>query len=243
VLPTFERESAQTLGRLERFAIDTDPLVTQLRPAARELSPTLEELRDIAPDLRDLFAELGPLITASRTGFPAAQKVIDDLRPLLAQADPALRELNPILDFIGLYKRELTAFFANSAAATQATPPGSQTHYLRTTNPLNPENLAVYPRRLGTNRSNPYVLPNGFDKLKQGLDTFENRNCGQDVMSPSQVVEGPGSVMPKELLALVKRFAFPADQSQAGAAPPCRLQSKFNTSGEQTQYPHVRVQP
>jgi len=243
VLPTFERESAQTLGRLERFAIDTDPLVTQLRPAARELSPTLEELRDIAPDLRDLFAELGPLITASRTGFPAAQKVIDDLRPLLAQADPALRELNPILDFIGLYKRELTAFFANSAAATQATPPGSQTHYLRTTNPLNPENLAVYPRRLGTNRSNPYVLPNGFDKLKQGLDTFENRNCGRDVMSPSQVVEGPGSVMPKELLALVKRFAFPADQSQAGAAPPCRLQSKFNTSGEQTQYPHVRVQP
>jgi hypothetical protein len=29
-------------------------------------------------------------------------------------------------------------------------------HYLRTTNPLNPENLAVYPRRLGTNRPNAY---------------------------------------------------------------------------------------
>jgi hypothetical protein len=128
-------------------------------------------------------------------------------------------------------------------AATQATPAGSRTHYLRTTNPLNPENLAVYPRRLGTNRSNPYVLPNGFDKLKQGLDTFENRNCGRDVLTASQVVEGPGSVMPKELLELVKRFAFPADESPTGAAPPCRLQPKFPFGGEETQYPHVRPRP
>ena len=41
-LPTFERESRLTLDRLDRFAADTNPLVTQLRPAARELSPTLE---------------------------------------------------------------------------------------------------------------------------------------------------------------------------------------------------------
>ena len=39
-------------------------------------------------------------------------------------------------------------------------------HYLRTTNPLNPENLAVYPTRLPTNRPNPYTLPGHFDKLR-----------------------------------------------------------------------------
>ena len=41
-LPTFARESRQTLDRLDEFAADTNPLVTQLRPAARELSPTLQ---------------------------------------------------------------------------------------------------------------------------------------------------------------------------------------------------------
>ena len=31
-LPTFERESRETIDRLTEFARDTDPLVTQLRP-------------------------------------------------------------------------------------------------------------------------------------------------------------------------------------------------------------------
>src|SRR3954447_26660158 len=39
-LPTFEKESKATFERLDEFAAETDPLITQLRPAARELSPT-----------------------------------------------------------------------------------------------------------------------------------------------------------------------------------------------------------
>ena len=50
--PTFLRETRTTTRRLSRFAEDTDPLVTQLRPAARELSPTLVSLGAVAPDLR-----------------------------------------------------------------------------------------------------------------------------------------------------------------------------------------------
>ena len=40
-LPTFEDESRKTFERLDEFQRETDPLITQLRPAARELSPTL----------------------------------------------------------------------------------------------------------------------------------------------------------------------------------------------------------
>src|SRR5215207_8827089 len=130
-LPTFERESQVTLDRLAEFAQDTDPLVTQLRPAARELSPTLRDLGALSPDLEALLRELGPLITASRTGFPAAERVLEDARPLIAQLDPAMRQLSPIFEFIGLYKPELTAFFANSVTATQAAS-GGGLHYLRT---------------------------------------------------------------------------------------------------------------
>src|SRR3954471_10771765 len=155
-LPTFERESRITLERLTEFADDTDPLVTQLRPAARELSPTLQDLEDIAPDLKNLLEELQPLIDASKTGFPAAEQTLEDARPLIGQLDPATAQLTPALQFLGLYKRELTSFFGNTVAATQAKDPGTGLHYLRTTNPLNSEKLAVYPNRLPTIRTNPY---------------------------------------------------------------------------------------
>jgi phospholipid/cholesterol/gamma-HCH transport system substrate-binding protein len=184
-LPTFEDESKTTLARLTRFSNETDPLVTQLRPAARELSPTLKDLADLAPDLKNLLEQLQPLIDASVKGFPAADKVLEDSRPLIAQLVPATQQLTPMVEFLGTSKRELTSFFANSATATQAKDPASSLHYLRTTNPLNPENLAVYPRRLPTNRPNPYRLPNGFDELKNGLPVYEDRQCNAANTLPS----------------------------------------------------------
>ena len=236
VLPTFSRESGQTLARLEAFADDTNPLITQLRPAARALSPTLEDLRAISPDLRNLFTQLGPLITASRTGLPAGERVIDDLRPLLGQLDPTLRELNPILDFLGLYRRELVSFFANSVGATQARPAGEQTRYLRTTNPLNPENLASYPRRVGTNRSSAYALPGQFDKLRSGLDVFSTESC--DNGTPSRDRTTTNEEITPDLLAKIRRFAFPAGANPS-AGPPCRQQDRFSFGGRSTQFPQV----
>jgi phospholipid/cholesterol/gamma-HCH transport system substrate-binding protein len=268
-LPTFERESRETINRLTQFARDTNPLVTQLRPAARELSPTLTELSALAPDLKALFRDLGPLIDASEKGFPAAERVLEDLRPLLGQIDPALRQLNPVLDFLGLYKRELTAFFANTVAATQATSLSNKgpLHYLRTQNPINPENLAAYPKRLPTNRPNPYTLPGNFDQIRTGLPSYETRQCtGGPVPTlsdvPTQVVPPTlpqlslpvpvpvpvpdvGVVnglfsYPNALMADIARFAFPSGEGVPGVAPPCKQQPKFNESGEQTQYPHVK---
>jgi phospholipid/cholesterol/gamma-HCH transport system substrate-binding protein len=242
-LPTFERESAQTLNRLAEFAVDADPLITQLRPAARELSPTLRDLGALSPDLEALFRELGPLIDASRTGFPAAEKVLRDSRPLIAQLDPAMRQLTPILDFIGLYKPELTTFFANTPAATQAKDT-TGVHYLRTTNPLNPENLAVYPRRIGTNRPNPYAKPGNFSQLAQGMPVFESRHCGSGVPTVTNVPAVPlppplADLVPQDLLDRVIEFAFAGQPGSNGPAPPCRNQGPYNFGGEITQYPHV----
>jgi phospholipid/cholesterol/gamma-HCH transport system substrate-binding protein len=238
-LPTFERESRLTVDRLAEFARDTDPLVTQLRPAARELSPTLQQLSGLAPDLEALFRELGPLITESVRGFPAAERVLDDARPLVAQLDPAMRQLIPMLQFIGLYPRELTAFFANSAAATQASDRG--VHYLRTSNPLNPENLAAYPRRIGTNRPNAYAKPGYFDQIAQGLPVFEDRRCGAGVpgitnVPAPDVLPQAQPLVSDDLLARLNQFAYAGG---AIGAPPCRSQGPFDFGGVVTQYPHV----
>jgi phospholipid/cholesterol/gamma-HCH transport system substrate-binding protein len=241
-LPTFERESAQTLERLAEFAVDTDPLITQLRPAARELSPTLQDLGALSPDLEALFRELGPLIDASRTGFPAAEQVLEDARPLIAQLDPAMRQLTPIFDFLGLYKRTITSFLANTPAATQAA--DANGHYLRTTNPFNPENLAVYPRRIGTNRPNAYAKPDNFNQLAQGMPVFENRHCGGGVPNITNVPAVPlpppaDELISDQLLDQIIQFAFVGQPGANGPAPPCRLQGPYSFGGEVTQYPHV----
>jgi phospholipid/cholesterol/gamma-HCH transport system substrate-binding protein len=264
-LPTFERESTQTLNRLDTFAKDTNPLVTQLRPAARELSPTLTDLSALAPDLKALFRDLDKVITVSRTGFPAAERILRDLRPLLAQADPALRQLIPILEFLGAYKGELTSFFANTAAATQAFDPGTRLHYLRTTNPVNPENFAAYPARIGSNRPNPYQLAGGYRKLATGLEVYESRHCGRTVPTvstappapaPTVVPTLPGLPVPvpvpvptavppevsgltQSLIDRVNQFAFPVNNGVP--APACKKQANFTTGGESTRYPHLNA--
>ncbi len=237
VLPTFESESSRTVTRLAAFARRTNPLVSQLRPAARELSPTLTDLSALAPDAKALFRDLDPLIRASRTGLPATQRFLDELHPVLAQFDPVLKQLNPILNFVGAYRPELNSFFANTVSVTQATTPpdaaGKRVHYLRTMNPFNPENLAVYPRRIGTNRPNPYEFPEAFRRLAEGLPSYETRHCANGV--PTIVDTGllnPIGGLPiigKALADNIRKFAF--SSSGATPAPPCKQQGPYKTDG------------
>jgi hypothetical protein len=237
-LPTFEREATATVNRLATFSRTTNPLITQLRPAARQLSPTLKDLSALAPDLKGLFRDLDPLITASRAGLPALERFLDELHPLLGQFDPVLRQVNPILSFLGQYKQELNAFFANTVSVTEATdqPVGSATpvHYLRTENPFNPENLAVYPRRIGSNRPNPYEFPGAFAHLADGLPQYETRHCANGTPT---VVSGLTSLIPDALRQQIQQFAFAANGSVP--APACTQQGPFHESGQVTQFPHI----
>jgi phospholipid/cholesterol/gamma-HCH transport system substrate-binding protein len=251
VLPTFERQSQLTLERLDRFAHNTNPLVSELRPAARELSPTLIELQRISPDLVHLFRNLGPLVSASRTGLPAVDRFLNDLRPLLGQLSPFLRQLNPPIYGLANYAKELNAFFSNTVASTEATdkPPQATApvHYLRTTNPINPEVLASYPKRIGSNRPNAYPLPGLFATGTANLPVYENRQCGRgDPPLTNQVTPLITALLPSFLRDEINQFVYGGSES-AVPAPPCTLQSKYppvgDTSFPPTQYPQVRPNP
>src|SRR3954453_18448572 len=234
ILPTFQRESTLTVNRLTQFARSTNPLVTQLRPAARELSPTLQQLSLLAPDLKALFRDLGPLVTASEKGPPPLTRFLDEFRPFLGEFDAPLRQLNPILRFIGAYKDELRTFFANVPAATQATdrPANAKApvHYLRTLNPVNPENLAQYPHRLGTNRNNPYELPGGLLKLANNQrESYETRQCGRGAPQIQ-----PNPAQPAGLVSQILQFPFgyaPGVTAGPVSAPPCIQQGKHDEGG------------
>ena len=64
----------------------------------------------------------------------------------MGRTDPSSRWT---VSLIGQNKREVTAFFANTAAATEAhDPEEANLHYLRTSQTLGPDALSFYPRFL-----------------------------------------------------------------------------------------------
>jgi phospholipid/cholesterol/gamma-HCH transport system substrate-binding protein len=267
--PTFQDESRLTLARLRTFSEDADPAVRQLIPAAEQLSPTLIAFAKLAPQTKGFFEGLAPVIERAPSGFGAARKFFRDDFPILLRAvDPFLRNLDPVVTGLGLYKHELTATFANVAAATQAkltttTKTGENLHYLRVMGPFTPESLATYSGRLLTNRTNAYAQPLSYKALASGLPSFETRQCSSGVTATldPETPKSPvfkarvesGAKSPeqaekraKDLFELLKKYAF-AGQTDSAAIPVagCVQQAPFNPigkSGSATTYQHTYEQ-
>jgi virulence factor Mce-like protein len=259
-LPTFLDESRLTLSRLDSFAANANPLITQLHPAARELSKVLRQLARATPDYRGFFVGLRKAERRSLTGLPALRRLLDDdLPPLLAQVQPFTQQLGPLVETLGRYRREVTGALANAAAASNAVGSGgetggSPTHYLRTAAPLYPEGLAVFPnQRLAVNRTNAYPAPGSALEVGGGLQSFETRHCTSppgavaslDPNTPTDLdfAERITLSTPQQIFDTMKLHAFNNALSTAGvAAPPCVKQGPQPSIGEVpelTDYLHV----
>ncbi len=256
--PTFQDESRLTLERLKEFAINTDPLMRQLVPAAEELSPTLIAFEKLAPEAQGFFEGFAPVIARSTTGFPALRKLFrDSFPPLLRAIDPFARNLNPILTGLNLYRREITAAMANVTAATNAVriTGETQTHYLRALGPFMPENLATFNNRLSINRASAYSQPGIYDELASGLPSFDTRGCSGvsatlDPESPknpafAERVEYGTDPVKNEREALkffenLKKYAYRDQESSSSiGVPGCVQQAPFEPiygSGGPTTY-------
>jgi phospholipid/cholesterol/gamma-HCH transport system substrate-binding protein len=257
--PTFQDESRLTLNRLKTFAVNTDPLMRQLVPAAEQLSPTLIAFGKLAPEAKGFFEGFAPVIGLAPTAFPALRKLLrDQFPPLLRALDPFLRNLNPLLTGLSLYKHEVTSLFANVAAATNATIPvtnekDESLHYVRVMGPLNPESVATFPHRLTTNRNSAYSPPLWAKDLASGLPSFDTRQCSSGItatLDPNTPNEPAfnertfGDVKKAtSLFERIKKFAFGGQSSTSAVpAPGCVQQAPFNPiygSGPATTYQHT----
>jgi phospholipid/cholesterol/gamma-HCH transport system substrate-binding protein len=271
--PTFLDESRLTFRRLKAFSLNADPLMKQLVPAAEELSPTLIAISKLAPEAKAFFEGLGPVIKRAPAGFAATRALFrDEFPPLLRAVDPFLRNLNPILTGLKLYRVDLAGFFGNLAATFNGilTPEGDAepVHYLRALGPMTPEMLSTYPRRLAINRASAYSPPKWAEGLAAGLPSFETRQCTTGIVAtldpnswedPSfkeRAVASEGSVTtpPKSqdenaklLFERIQKYAFGGQTSTASiASPACTQQAPFTPiygSGPSTQYQHTFEQP
>ena len=104
--------------------------------------------------------------------MPALERFLDSTVPWLTRLTPYLGSVVPVLNYINDYRGEIAAFFANVAASTQATQTdvtGTKLlHYLRISNPVNPEALTAYNKRLFSTRGNSYIRPGGYNDLLKG---------------------------------------------------------------------------
>jgi phospholipid/cholesterol/gamma-HCH transport system substrate-binding protein len=237
--PPFLVQARATLNRLTRFSVTAKPVIDELRPAAVQLSPALQGTVTLAPELRDLFSNLGPLTQASKAGIPAFNRFLAALVPWLKRARPYLGGLVPIINYLNTYRREVAGFFANSTATTQGkiiNAAGTrEIHFLRISNPVNPEILTEYPGRLESNRGNPYMAPDGYSQLVSGLSVFGGYLC---TSRPQPTI---GSSIPPDLATVLRDTYYTAKPG----GPPCKSQQPLGrlTTGQNQQFPHLTPLP
>jgi phospholipid/cholesterol/gamma-HCH transport system substrate-binding protein len=255
--PTFEDEQRLTFNRLKEFAINSDPLFRQLVPAADQLSPTLIALSRFAPQAKGLFEGLEPVIDRAPDGFGSLRKFLrSDFPVLLRAVDPFLRNLNPILTGLGLYKKEVTSLLGNVTAATNGVhlnTQGEQVHVLRLMGPLGPEGLSSYPNRTTVNRNSAYSQPGAYGHLAEGLPNFDTRQCSSGItvtLDPDTPNEpafkdrtNGDLAQASDFFSRLKHYAF-AEQSSSSSipAPGCNPQAPFEPiygSGPATTYQHT----
>jgi len=219
LLPTFLDELRPTLTVARATAADAAPVVHALAPAAPLLAPVLRDTIALTPGLRSLLRETAPLLRAAGPGLPAATRTLRAAPALVDQLDPVARDLRPVVDFLGLYKRELMQSWMNVAAATQATfqNPGAAKplHYLRVLIPVTTEALMNQGKRMASNRHNPYIAPGGLDKLGSGgLDAIDCANSSN-----------------------------PQTYPVIGSTPPCHVQAPIEFDGAARSFPQLRRDP
>jgi phospholipid/cholesterol/gamma-HCH transport system substrate-binding protein len=214
-LPAFETQLRMTLDHARATLSIAKPSLDALLPAAPLLTPTLRGLITLSgPALRLLHAA-PRLIDDSLVALPAIERFERAFRPALDALQPAVQQVSPIINFIGLYRTELVPAMANLAASLEATAPsnapGGSTNYLRSLAVVGNESIFGQSVREPTNRSNAYYSPGELMHLSSG-----------GLLSASCANTG--------------------NRSQSGFGfknVPCKVQPGFRWAGLTRYFPHV----
>ena len=200
-----------------------------------QLTPTLQTTVILAPELRTLMVNLAPLTEASKTGVPAFERFLTDSVPWLSAADAVPRQLRADLQLHQHLpprdRRVLRQQHRASEATGQNITQTKLLHYLRISNPVNPEMLTSYQRRLESNRGNPYMAPGGYQQLINGLSVFGNYLC---TGNPQPTI---GPTIPANLVAISRtcttrpsRAARRAGRRRRSASTTTRIRRSRNSS-------------
>ena len=220
-LPPFLGRLHPALDEVQRTAVAAAPTLHVLRPVAPLVRPALREVSHLAPQAAHLMRDLRPLLRTGPADLRAGTRVVDAIRALAPVLDASGRQLVPVVQLLGLYKRDVLAATVNLAAATEATTPlpaGGSQHYLRVMAQFNNEGAQIASQRLPTNRYNPYPAPGALSMAGGApIAAFDCRNTS----NPATLPVLAGAANP--------------------GAPPCVTAQPWVFQGAARSYPHVEA--
>jgi phospholipid/cholesterol/gamma-HCH transport system substrate-binding protein len=245
-LPAFEHNSTVAFKELDKFAAISSPFLDQFRASEIQLGKLAQQTTTFAPPFNTFLTALGPLTKAAKVGLPDVAKELNLTVPVLENTSPVLHNFDPFLQYVSEYVPELQSLFANVTAASEAHTNNSNVpadsapaqHYLRSVQVVEPQGLAVYNQRIGTDRGNPYFKPGTFSSLASGLPVFSNSTCANSapaVTGPPNATVTQGII--EQLIEL--HVANAPETANSVPAPPCLQQSPFTFNGQTSQFPHV----
>jgi virulence factor Mce-like protein len=169
-LPAFMAELRTTLTTLNGTLGLAKPDLAAIKSGAPLVRPALSELVSLSGPALSLLHQAPHLLALTNRALPAISKFTVAFNGVLDPLLAAARQIVPIINYVQLYPREITAAFGNLAADLNASAPSSSglIHYLRAALTLNNEGLLGQTQRPSTNRHNPYITPGGLANIARG---------------------------------------------------------------------------
>lgn len=211
----FLSQLRSTLGDLNVTLGLANPSLIALRPVAPLLKPALSEVITLSGPAIALLHEAPSLLNAATVALPAITHFTNAFHPAVDALLPAVREVAPMISFIGLYSRELVTAMSNLAADLEATAPAAtssgRASYLRAVSAIGDESIFGQSVREPSNRDNTYFSPGELANVGRG--GLFAANCN-NIHNVSQVPLGFSNV-------------------------PCRVQPPMKWNGLSRYFPHV----
>jgi virulence factor Mce-like protein len=193
-LPGFLTQLRSTLGTLGTTLAIADPSLKALRPVAGLVPPALSDVIQLSGPAVKLLHQAPSLVNAANKALPSIQRFTAAFKPAVDTLLPAIQQVTPLINYMALYSKELTAAMANVGGALQAVAPANTSvatagtpagmaHYGRVMPILNVESLWGQSIREPSNRHSIYYAPGAQNNLATGLESSDCNNLG----NPSQI--------------------------------------------------------
>jgi phospholipid/cholesterol/gamma-HCH transport system substrate-binding protein len=205
-LPLFLSQLRSTLGRLGVTLTLARPSVQLLRRSAPLLRSALSDVITLSGPALALLHAAPRLLHDAVVALPAITRFTDAFRPALNALLPAVRQITPMIDFIGTYRQELVTAMANLSASLEATAPADtngwpdqpgSASYLRAVSAVGDETVFGQSVRNPTNRDNANFSPGELAYLARGgLLSTSCANVHNASQSPLRLQNVPCRVQP-----------------------------------------------
>jgi virulence factor Mce-like protein len=191
-LPPFLARLRVTLNAVGHTLALAHPSVSALQGTAPLLRPALRDVISLSGPALVLLHQAPRLINDALVALPAIAQFNDAFHPAVDTLLPAVRQIAPVISFVGRYRRELVAAMANLAAGLQARAPAQTTGYpgpagsagyLRSISIVGNETPFGQSIREPTNRDNPYFSPGELIRLAEGLTSASCANTANSSQS------------------------------------------------------------